>query len=78
MAHCARCHDEGMEGAPTIGDTRQWSGRSELWEAVLFEHAKQGYIGMPAKGGAQDASDYEVKAAAEYMLTSAHPDMPAD
>ena len=33
---------------------------------------------MPAKGGDEDASDYDVEAAAEYMLTITHPELLAD
>lgn len=65
---CAQCHDEGLEGAPKIGDQEAWAGRSWLWEAVLFEHAKKGYKAMPAKGGHEELSDQIVEMAAEYML----------
>jgi cytochrome c5 len=50
---CARCHEEGLDGAPRTGDRDAWAGRSWLWEAVLFEHAKQGYMTLTAKGGDQ-------------------------
>lgn len=75
---CARCHDQGVDGAPVIGRTQDWAGRSHLWEAVLFEHAQSGYLGMPAKGGQQDLSEYDVSVAAEYMLTISHPGLPQD
>lgn len=71
---CARCHDEGIDGAPAIGDRQAWASRSPLWVAVLAEHAKDGYLDMPAKGGDPDITDEEVAAAAEYMLTVTHPD----
>ena len=35
-------------------------------------------LDMPPKGGADIASNYEVKAAAEYMVTITHPQMPHD
>ena len=69
---------EAAPDAPTAGDEGDWANRSKLWEAVLSEHAKKGYLEMPARGGAEDASDYEVQAAAEYMLTISHPDLPHD
>ena len=75
---CSRCHDQGVDGAPVIGRTQDWAGRSNLWEAVLFEHAQSGYLGMPAKGGQQDLTDYDVGVAAEYMLTISHPELPQD
>lgn len=76
---CARCHEEGLDGAPKTGDRDAWAGRSWLWEAVLFEHAKQGYMEMPAKGGEGALDDAAVEMAAEYMLTRAFPEaVPAD
>jgi len=41
---------------------------------VLFEHARSGYIDMPAKGGAEALEDNIVSKAAEYMLTETFPD----
>ena len=70
---CARCHETGLDGAPATGDADAWSGRSTQWEAVLFEHAKNGYLNMPAKGGKPDLSDRAVVAAADYMLSLTYP-----
>ena len=49
-----------------------------FWEAVLFEHANQGFLKMPGKGGKQELSEYDVDVAAEYMLNISHPRLPAD
>lgn len=73
---CASCHEEGVDGAPKTGDQEAWAGRSWLWEAVLFEHAKDGYLAMPAKGGNESLDDAVVEMAAEYMLTRTYPDAP--
>ena len=73
---CAECHDEGLDGAPKTGDQEARAGRSWLWEAVLFEHAKDGYLSMPAKGGEESLDDAAVEMAAEYMLTKTFPDAP--
>jgi len=70
---CAACHDEGLNGAPAVGDRQAWAGRSSLWVAVLEEHAKAGYLDMPARGGDPGLSDCEVAAATEYMLSLIHP-----
>ena len=75
---CAACHDEGLNGAPAVGDREAWAGRSSLWVAVLEEHAKAGYLDMPARGGDPGLSDCEVAAATEYMLSLTYPDRPAD
>ena len=75
---CKICHETGIAGAPQTRNAADWEDRSSLWESVLFEHANKGYLAMPAKGGDEDASDYDVEAAAEYMLTITHPELLAD
>ena len=75
---CASCHDQGVNGAPKTGDPAAWAGRSWLWEAVLFEHAKKGYNEMPAKGGFATLSDDLVEKAAEYMLSQTTKAPPSD
>jgi len=75
---CASCHESGSNGAPATGDSDAWSGRSPHWEAVLFNHAKEGYMQMPARGGKPELSDRSVVAAAEYMLSITYPDRPPD
>lgn len=75
---CARCHEQGDAGAPVTGDQDAWTGRSWLWEAILVEHAKQGYLGMPALGENVQLSDAEISLAAEYMLRQVHPEVPPD
>ena len=75
---CASCHDPGAGPAPDIGKRDDWSGRSRLWCAVLFEHAKGGYLDMPAKGDRPELSGKDVDAAAEYMLGVTFPELPLD
>ena len=77
-AQCASCHATGKNEAPVTSNPEDWKTRSGLWDAVLVEHAKNGYLGMPAKGGDPDLSNYEVEVAAEYMLNVAHPGFPPD
>ena len=77
-ASCASCHDSGADGAPSISKPEDWDTRSSLWEGVLFEHANKGYLSMPAKGGDAGLTEYDVDAAAEYMLTIVHPELPRD
>ena len=76
--HCAGCHETGMLGAPVAGDPEDWGSRSQLWDAVLLDHAITGYLEMPAKGGKTDLPDDVVKAAADYMLEITYPDRPQD
>ena len=75
---CSSCHETGVEDAPIVGNEEDWTARSDLWEAVLVEHAQKGFIKMPAKGNAEHATNYDVGAAAEYMLTQTHPEMKPD
>jgi len=77
-SRCASCHDEGISGAPTIGDADTWSGRSPLWMAVLAEHAKKGYLKMPAQMGDDNVAHADIEAATEYMLSRTYPDLPVD
>lgn len=72
--YCAGCHETGMMGAPMVGDADEWADRSELWDAVLLDHAITGYLEMPARGGRMDLPDEIVKAAAEFMLETTFPD----
>jgi cytochrome c5 len=76
--NCAGCHETGMLGAPIAGDAADWGGRSQLWDAVLLDHAITGYFEMPAKGGRADLPEDVVRAAAEYMLRMSFPDMQHD
>lgn len=76
--YCAGCHETGMMGAPIAGDAADWGARSQLWDAVLLDHAITGYFEMPAKGGRGDLPDKVVRSAAEYMLRMTFPDMEHD
>jgi cytochrome c5 len=75
---CAGCHEEGRDGAPRTNHPEDWQGRSQLWQAVLVEHAKSGYLNMPAKGGEPSLADRTVAAAAEYMLEITYKNIPPD
>lgn len=77
-AACASCHDTGEGGAPVTGDAADWSKRSDLWVAVLSDHASKGYLDMPGKGGREDLSEESVDAAVEYMLQKTFPELPRD
>ena len=76
--YCASCHDSGAQGAPIVGKHSDWTDRSKLWQAVLMDHAKTGYLDMPAKGGSPELSDKAVSAAVQYMLERTHQEMPGD
>jgi cytochrome c len=69
---CALCHDSGIGGAPTLGDTSDWSVRIGQGADTLYAHAINGFQGgsgmMPAKGGFMQLSDDEVKSAVDHMM----------
>ena len=71
---CATCHTAGLMGAPKLADKAAWARRSAQGKDTRYKHAIVGYQGkagvMPAKGGSQ-ASDEEVKAAVDYMVSKA-------
>ncbi|MGK2926743.1 MAG: c-type cytochrome [Lysobacterales bacterium] len=75
---CASCHAAGELDAPRAGVREDWSERSDLWQAVLFSHAKSGYLEMPGKGGQPELTDEAVEAAVEYMLGLTFPELPRD
>ena len=68
---CAMCHAAGVAGAPKPGDKAEWGPRIAQGKDTLYKHAIEGYTGskgmMPAKGGAANLTDDEVKAAVDYM-----------
>lgn len=72
-AACVACHGAGVAGAPKLTDKANWAARAKQGNAVLYEHAIKGFQGkagvMPAKGGSS-ASDEEVKAAVDYMVSA--------
>jgi cytochrome c5 len=75
---CARCHETGKHGAPRAGHPEDWEVRSSLWQAVLMEHAKKGFLDMPARGGNPELPDDVTNAAAQYMLEQTFPNLPKD
>lgn len=66
---CSVCHAAGVAGAPKFGDKAAWSARVGLGLDGLTVSAIKGKNAMPPKGGST-ASDADIKAAVEYMLTA--------
>lgn len=73
-ATCSACHGAGVAGAPKFGDKAAWAPRIKQGSATLYDHALKGFQGnagvMPPRG-ASTASDDEVKAAVDYMVSAA-------
>ncbi len=68
---CSVCHEEGLLGAPRIGDTPAWKARLDGAGSVerLAESAAHGKGNMPPRGGQPGLSDNDLKAAIRYMLS---------
>ena len=71
--NCAVCHQQGLGGAPMIGNKKQWGKRVTQGLPTLIEHALTGYSGetgeMPPRGGNENLTDEEVKLAVTYMVS---------
>jgi cytochrome c5 len=70
-AGCNACHVAGVAGAPKFGDKAAWAPRAQLGVAALTAAVVKGKGAMPAMGGQMNASEAELRAAVEYMLTAA-------
>ncbi|WP_028448561.1 c-type cytochrome [Chitinibacter tainanensis] len=70
-AVCISCHGAGLAGAPKFGDAGAWSARIAQGFETLAKHAIGGFNAMPAKGGAADLTDDEVKRAIAFMGNAA-------
>lgn len=67
---CKGCHGKNTQGAPMPDDKFEWNLRAKQGIDTLFTHAIRGYKQglMPPKGGCENCSDSELKAAVMYML----------
>ena len=70
-AVCISCHGTGLAGSPKFGDAGAWAARIAQGYDTLVTHALNGLNAMPAKGGATDLSDDEIKRAVAFMGNAA-------
>ena len=68
---CTACHATGVAGAPKTGDKAAWAPRIATGSAALLKSATDGKNAMPARGGAADLTDAELKAAVDYLVGKA-------
>ena len=66
---CQACHTTGIAGAPKTGDKTAWSERMKLGSDTLSKSVINGKNMMPARGGATNASNYDIRAAVDFMLS---------
>lgn len=66
---CIQCHaaDSQVPGAPKVTHNADWAPRIAKGFEALFNNALNGFNAMPAKGGASDLTDDELKRAIAYM-----------
>jgi cytochrome c5 len=67
---CQACHAAGVLGAPKFGNKDDWAPRLKDPMDVVYNYALHGKGNMPPKGGS-NASDDDVKAAVDYMVSAA-------
>jgi len=67
-AVCALCHSTDSMGAPEAGNKAAWDKVMEQGIETVYDHAINGFNGMPAKGGQTSLSDEAVKEAVDYIL----------
>jgi cytochrome c5 len=65
---CSKCHQNGVNGAPRIGDHDAWVPRLTQGFDVVVRSAIKGHGPMPARGGAADLTDAELRSAITYMF----------
>ena len=68
---CVKCHGEGVNGAPKIGDTNAWVQRIKQGLPNLVGLAIRGHGGMPPRGGQANLTDNELRSAILYMYNPA-------
>ena len=73
---CVKCHQDGVNGAPRIGDRAAWTPRLSKGLDALVRSAVHGHGPMPARGGLADLSDVEIHGAVVYMFNYGIPEPP--
>lgn len=65
---CSVCHETGVAGAPKTGDKAAWAPRIATGKEALYHSAIAGKAGMPARGGAGNLSDDEIKHTVDFLV----------
>lgn len=66
---CLVCHASGIAGAPKEGDKAAWAPYIATGMDAMLKNAITGIGAMPPRGGSQ-ATDEEMKAAIQYILST--------
>ncbi len=67
---CVACHAAGLAGSPKFGDKAAWAPRIKTGLDMLTTSVIKGKGAMPPKGGSA-ASDADIRAAVEFMVSAA-------
>jgi cytochrome c5 len=70
-ARCIVCHGSGKYGAPKIGDRNAWLASMKGNLNRVVQSAIEGHRGMPARGGMEDLTETEARAAVVQMFRAA-------
>jgi len=65
--YCAQCHMDDDNSAPQLDEPDDWEQRTHEWSSILQDHAKSGFLRMPAKGGQSSLSNQNIDDALYYM-----------
>jgi len=73
LGTCEGCHGIGVAGAPVASDHVAWEPRVRKGRDTLYRHAIEGFFGeggtmMPGRGGNEELSDSDIRAAVDYMV----------
>ena len=68
QAQCFKCHQDGLHGAPRIGDREAWVPRLKQGVEHAVRSAIRGHGGMPPRGDKADLTDAEIRNAILYMF----------
>lgn len=70
-AVCFSCHTTGAANSPKFADASAWGSRIAKGYDALVKSAINGLNAMPARGGAPDLTDDEIKRAVAYIANAA-------
>lgn len=76
LGTCEACHGYGIAGSPVPMQPEDWQARLEQPRETLYTHAIEGHFGpdytmMPPRGGNENLTNEQVRAAVDYMATLA-------
>ncbi|TDJ45470.1 MAG: cytochrome c5 family protein [Gammaproteobacteria bacterium] len=71
---CSPCHDDGLGGAPMLGDQAEWERRIAKGINTVRRNAIDGFEGgtgiMPRMGGRPDLSADEISSIVDWMIAA--------